>query len=91
MTKSKNKFYDIKNSDDNNVDIYVYGEIIGGTYKWDESDVTFEDFKDTLENIDSTKTVNLYINSCGGSVFTTQGIIAMLQRVKTKGDRKSVV
>lgn len=84
MTKSKNKFYDIKNNVDN-INIYVYGEIIGGSEKWDESDVTFKDFKDTLENIDSSKTVNLYVNSCGGSVFTTQGIIAMLQRVKAKG------
>ncbi|WP_231159259.1 head maturation protease, ClpP-related [Clostridium botulinum] len=85
IAKSKNKFYDIKNSSDSNIDIYVYGEIVGGSDKWDESDVTFTDFKDTLENIDTSKTVNLYINSCGGSVFTTQGIVAMLQRVKAKG------
>lgn len=79
------KFYEFKNSADNNIDIYVYGEIISGTYKWDESDVTFQDFKDKLEPLTGSETINLYINSIGGSVITTQGIIAMLKRAKDKG------
>ncbi len=77
---------DIKNkAESNEVDIYIYGEIISGSYKWDESDVTFKDFKDTLENLKGTETLNMYVNSIGGSVFTTEGIIAMLKRAKAKG------
>lgn len=86
------KFYEFKNQlDKNSLDIMLYGEIISGGYdsKWDSTDITFQDFKDTLDQIgvdgNSIDTVNIYINSVGGSVFTTQGIVAMLQRVKDKG------
>lgn len=79
------KFYEFKNKTDKNIDIYVYGEIIGGSEKWDESDVTFNDFRDNLERLTGKETINMYINSVGGSVTTTQGIIAMLQRAKEKG------
>ncbi|KOY66355.1 head maturation protease, ClpP-related [Clostridium sporogenes] len=79
------KFYEFKNKTDKNIDIYVYGEIIGGSEKWDESDVTFNDFRDNLERLTGKETINMYINSVGGSVTTTQGIIAMLQRAKGKG------
>ncbi|AGY77982.1 head maturation protease, ClpP-related [Clostridium autoethanogenum] len=81
------KFYEFKNVGNESLDIMVYGEIVSGGQdsKWDSTDVCFQDFKDTLDNLGNTKTVNLYINSVGGSVITTQGIIAMLQRVKDKG------
>lgn len=82
-----NKFYEFKNKAEETLDIMVYGEIIsGGTdNKWDDTDVCFQDFKNALDNLGSTKTINMYINSVGGSVITTQGILAMLQRVKDKG------
>lgn len=80
-----NKFYEFKNKANNTIDIYVYGEIVSGSDKWDESDVTFNDFKDNLEGLTGNETINMYINSCGGSVFATEGIIAMLQRAKAKG------
>ena len=79
------KLIDIKNAGTNEVDIYIYGEIVSGSEKWDESDVTFNDFKDVLENLTGSETVNLYVNSLGGSVFATQGMIALLQRAKAKG------
>ncbi|AJA42860.1 Clp protease ClpP [Clostridium tetani] len=79
-----NKFYEFKNKA-NVIDIYVYGEIVSGSDKWDESDVTFNDFKDNLEGLTGNETINMYINSCGGSVIATQGILAMLQRAKDKG------
>jgi len=86
------KFYEFKNEvGKNSLDIMLYGEIISGGYdsKWDSTDVCFQDFKDALDQIgvagSNINTVNIYINSIGGSVFTTQGIVAMLQRVKDKG------
>ncbi len=81
------KFYDFKNIATDSLDIYVYGEIISGGLdsKWDSTDVCFQDFQNALDNLGDKKIVNLYINSVGGSVFTTQGIVAMLQRTKDKG------
>lgn len=80
-----NKFYKFKNLTDTNQELYVYGVIIGGADKWDESDVTFKDFKDTLEKMTSGSTLNMYINSPGGDVFTTQSSIAMIRRAKDRG------
>lgn len=80
------KFYNFKNQSNNELDIYVYGTIVSGgnDWKWDETDVTFVDFREKLEGF-SGNVINIYINSPGGSVFTTDGIIAMLKREKAKG------
>lgn len=75
------KFYNIK-SQNNTTGVYIYGEIIGGSEKWDESDVTFDDFRTTLDNMNNGDTLEMYINSPGGSVFTTQGIVNMINRCK---------
>ena len=64
------KFYNIK-SQNNTTGIYIYGEIIGGSDKWDESDVTFDDFRKALDDMNNGDTLEMYINSPGGSVFTT--------------------
>jgi len=84
---SKKKFYEFKNIAETSLDIMVYGEIVSGgeDSKWDSTDVCFQDFKNALDNIGKAKTINLFINSVGGSVMTTQGIVAMLQRSKDKG------
>lgn len=84
---AKKKFYEFKNVANESLDIMVYGEIVSGgsDSKWDSTDVCFQDFKDALDNLGSAKIINIYINSVGGSVFTTQGIVTMLQRVKDKG------
>ncbi|MBW9154867.1 head maturation protease, ClpP-related [Clostridium tagluense] len=80
------KFYNfIDNKTTNTTELYVYGEIIGGTEKWEDSDVTFKDFKDTLELVKDNTDLNIYINSPGGSVLATQGIISLLKRAKTRG------
>ena len=75
------KFYNIK-SQNNTTGIYIYGEIIGGSDKWDESDVTFDDFRKALDDMNNGDTLEMYINSPGGSVFTTQGIVNMINRCK---------
>lgn len=79
-----NKFYNFI-SNNKKHELYVYGEIIGGSNKWDESDVIFDDFKDKLNEMDDNSTLDIYINSPGGSVFTTQGIVALLRRAKERG------
>ena len=83
------KFYNIK-SQNNTTGVYIYGEIIGGSDKWDESDVTFDDFRKALDVMNNGDTLEMYINSPGGSVFTTQGIVNMINRCKKTKNIKVV-
>lgn len=78
------KFYNFSTANNRN-ELYVYGEIIGGSEKWSEDDVTFLDFKDKLNGLDDNSILDMYINSVGGSVFATQSIIALLKRAKDRG------
>ena len=79
-----NKFYNFISTNKKH-ELYVYGEIIGGSDKWDESDVVFDDFKNKLSEMEDNSTLDVYVNSPGGSVFTTQGIVAALRRAKDRG------
>ena len=79
-----NKFYNFISTNKKH-ELYVYGEIIGGSNKWDESDVIFDDFKNKLSEMEDNSTLDVYVNSPGGSVFTTQGIVAALRRAKDRG------
>lgn len=75
----KNRFYNFVN-DDNKNELYLYGAIVSD--KWDESDVTFKDFKEAIDNISNNSTLDIYINSPGGEVFVCQSIISLLKRAK---------
>lgn len=81
--KHNKRFYNFITTNQKN-ELYVYGAIVGGIDKWDESDVTFADFRDTLDAMSDNSTLDVMINSCGGDVFTTQSIIAMLRRAKER-------
>ncbi len=82
--KDKNqKFFSfVKNEKDNFADLYIYGEIT--KYRWDESDVSVESFKKELDELGEIDTLNIYINSPGGSVFEGINITNMLIRHKAK-------
>ena len=77
------RFYNFVNSKDE-TDLYLYGEIVNGFSKWDESDVTFKDFKDIIDSMTNT-TLNIHVNSPGGSVFASNAIVTLLKSAKTKG------
>lgn len=70
----------MKMSAENTADIFIYGEIT--QYALEEagelSSITFKKELDALG--EGVKTINLYINSPGGSVFETMAMIAMLER-----------
>ncbi|GGP17233.1 head maturation protease, ClpP-related [Oceanobacillus neutriphilus] len=87
MNKNKKKynFWEIKASaGKNEADVFIYGEIVSGD-KWDESDVSIIDFAKELDSLDSNvKTLNMYINSPGGSVFTTIAMMSQLERAKSR-------
>lgn len=83
MNKPK-RFYNFI-AEQNNQKLYVYGEIISGSEKWDETEVVFDDFRDAVEAMSEGSTLDIYINSPGGSVFATSGIVALLRRAKERG------
>lgn len=81
--KQPNKFFEMKKSaDGKSGDIFIYGEIT--SYEWGESDVTTTSFKRELDELGDVTTINLYINSPGGSVFEGIAIHNMLKRHKAK-------
>lgn len=79
------KFWDIKASaDEKSADLFIYGAIVSG-YKWKEEDVTLTDFQQALDGLPKTvKTLNLYVNSPGGSVFTAIAMMNQLERKKSQ-------
>ena len=85
MDNKPNKFYKFKNQNNDFVDLYIYGDIISGSYKWDDTDVTIIDFKQQLDSLGDAKALNMYISSCGGDVLTTQAMISNLKRCKDSG------
>lgn len=74
----------VKNLTDKSADLYIYGEIIDNGWKWDDSEVMPDDVKNALEQVDGVETLNIYINSPGGSVFSGMAIYNMLKRNKAK-------
>lgn len=83
--QQKNKFFNMKASDDGkSADIFIYGEIT--KYAWEEyGEVSSINFKNELDQLgNDVETINLYINSPGGSVFEAMAIIAMLHRHPAK-------
>ena len=55
-----NKFYNFISTNKKH-ELYVYGEIIGGSNKWDESDVIFDDFKNKLSEMEDNSTLDVYV------------------------------
>ncbi|MDI9216004.1 head maturation protease, ClpP-related [Clostridium tertium] len=74
-----NKFYNFITNNDKS-ELYLYGAIV--SEKWSEDDVDFKDFKNTIDELNNSSTLEIYINSPGGEVFVTQSIISLLKRAK---------
>lgn len=80
-----NKFYNFTNSDE----LYIYGDIVSDIEKYEETDTNFIDFKEKLEVMKNGSTLNIYVNSGGGSVVATQGIIGLLNKAKRDKEIKT--
>jgi ATP-dependent Clp protease, protease subunit len=72
----------IKNQSQNKAELYIYGDIISGDWKWEDSDVTSTEIRDFLKSIDNVTELDIYVNSAGGDVFTGMAIYNMLKRHK---------
>ncbi|MFD2671821.1 head maturation protease, ClpP-related [Marinicrinis sediminis] len=74
----------IKNSTENQADLYFYGDIVGDEWsKWADTDTAPDDVLRALDQIGNKK-LNIYINSAGGSVFAGLAIYNILKRHKGK-------
>lgn len=80
--KKNNKFWEIKMSANNEADVFIYGDIV--SYQWDDTDTTATSFKKDLDGLGEVSTINLHINSPGGSVFEGIAIHNMLKRHNAK-------
>lgn len=84
MAKAQSKrFWEVKNAANKDLgELYVYGSIVSS--KWEEDEVTAGDIKKALDALGPIKTLDIYVNSPGGSVFVAQAIYSMLNRHTAK-------
>ncbi|EQK42917.1 clp protease family protein [[Clostridium] bifermentans ATCC 638] len=72
----------VKNQTETSADLYFYGDIVSTFWdSWDDTDQYPEQIKSFLDEV-KDKSLNIYINSPGGSVFAGQAIYNMLKRHK---------
>jgi len=72
------KFWNIKAAADKSAEVYIYGDIVSD--KWSDTDITAASFNESLKELGEVDTLNIYINSYGGSVFQGQAIYSILKR-----------
>ncbi len=78
----KQNFFQVKNITETKAELYIYGDIVSDEWgKWADSDVCPTDVINALKTV-SGKDLDIYINSCGGSVFAGIAIYNMLKRQK---------
>ncbi|MEC6747339.1 head maturation protease, ClpP-related [Marinilactibacillus sp. XAAS-LB27] len=63
-------------------EITIFGEIVSSGYEWDDSDTSALSFQKDLKELGEVDTINLHINSPGGSVFDGVAIYQMLVQHK---------
>lgn len=74
---------EIKNLTNESADMYFYGDIVSSEWaKWESTDTCPEDVLNFLKEVDGVSSLNIYINSGGGSVFAGISIYNILKRNK---------
>ena len=80
MKNNFDKVLSFKNVTDNSADLYFYGDIVSDSwYAWQDEDQWPEQVKNLLVGKEGKK-LNIYINSCGGSVFAGIAIYNIIKR-----------
>ena len=74
------KYWEMSKTNDNVGEISIYGEIV--SEKWFDEETSATSFKDDLNDLGDVDTINLHINSPGGSVFEGIAIHNMLKMHK---------
>lgn len=74
------KYFQVKNQTEDSVDLYFYGDICSSTCdEWEYEDKCPQEIKDALEAA-AGRSINIYINSGGGSAFAGIAIYNMIRR-----------
>lgn len=81
----RKQVWEIRQAAENALDLYIYGDVEGDGYDWwtdeiIESETSANHFREELGKYPNTAQINLYINSCGGSVFEGTAIYNQLKR-----------
>lgn len=71
---------EFKNVSNDVGEIYIYGQIMSDSYKYDDSDVTVKEFKEKLDELGNVKSLDIFINSPGGAVMAGVNILNILNR-----------
>lgn len=80
----KNKCIEFKNGI-NEQSVYFYGDIVSDEWsKWTDTDTCPQDILDILGQINENQSLNIYVNSGGGSVFAGMAMYNMLKRCKSQ-------
>lgn len=87
------KFYEIKNQTEMSNDLYIYGDIVtekrmewdGNEWRPSETDVDLKDFRELVEGMTGNQTLNIFLNSGGGSIFAASAMVSMLKRAQARG------
>lgn len=82
MTKT-NKFWNMVILPNAAAEISILGEVVPTGWEW-EGDTSAHSFKKDLDKLGDIETINLHINSPGGSVFEGVAIGSMLKQHKAK-------
>ena len=84
--------FDFKNQTETSTDLYIYGDIVSENLPdWEgnvsETAVDLKLFKDTINGLGKGQTLNIFINSGGGSVFAASTMVSMIKRAQDRGAR----
>lgn len=79
------EFLTVKNQTETSADLYFYGDIVSDSWaKWTDEDTCPQDITDALKCCENADTLNIYINSGGGSVWAGIAIHNILKRCNAK-------
>lgn len=84
--KVVNKYISAKSESSDVGELYVYGDITDE--KWWDNDVTPVGIRDALKEMGTVKTLELHVNSSGGSVWAGNTIISVIDSYKRKNKVK---
>jgi ATP-dependent Clp protease protease subunit len=82
MPKNRSaKWFNFVNKDNGaRFELYLYGMIVENGWKWDDTDITPNDFKEELAKTEGAKNLDIFINSPGGHIFAGLTIYHMIKR-----------
>ncbi len=73
-------FWQFKNMDDSNAELYLYGEIVSEEPWFSEDCVSYRNFVRDLKALGDCKSITVYINSGGGDVFAANAVYSQLKK-----------